>query len=515
MKKRKYSPRRAIVLLCVLLIFLALLLAYILFTPVATISGTVFDDRDGDGKKQPQEDGLGGRKVLLVDVVGKEVTHPTKTKRDGGYRFDGLRVGKYRVVVVLDSPSADTARTQRDVTITQHREVKKDINFGVPPDKPRDLRDIRENHNLWAKENGGGEDTEQAVDRALKWLAEHQCRDGGWYFDLKECRNCGGKCRNSEAPRNDRTAATALALLPFLGRGISHRDSHEDDTRYQRTVAQGVAFLQDRVANDGKVDGAGEHWSMYSQGLAGIVLAEMCELVALNPRNADENKPKQNDNRNDEPVDEKALFDDTKQVLRFICRAQDPKGGGWRYDPRQPGDTSVVGWQMMALHAGKKSVLKAPDTWEDASEFLDSVQADEGATYGYTDSGGPDQRRSAIGLLCRMYAGWEKEHPPLLDGVSRIAKVGPTQDLYFDYYATQVMFHMGGEPWKDWNQKMKQLLLETQRKPQHGHEAGSWFEGVQSDPNLDTPGGRLYSTSLAAMILEVYHRHLRIYRPHD
>ena len=114
-----------------------------------------------------------------------------------------------------------------------------------------------------------------------------------------------------------------------------------------------------------------------------------------------------------------------------------------------------------------------------------------------------------------MYDGWPEKHPPLLDGVSRIAKVGPTQGLYFDYYATQVMFHIGGEQWKDLNRKMKQLLLDTQRKPEHGHEASSWYEGVQSDPNLDTPGGRLYSTSLAAMILEVYHRHLRIYRPRD
>jgi len=411
------------------------------------------------------------------------------------------------------APLADAARKQKDITITRRREVTV-VDLGVPPEKPENQTDGRRNRNIWIVENGGDEDTEQAVGRALEWLAEHQCRDGGWHFDLAECRKCRGKCGNSEKQRNDRTAATALALLPFLGRGISHSNSHPNDARYQRTVAEGIAFLQDRVANDGKVDGVGESWTMYSQGLAGIVLAEICEIVASDQLNADANGPKQPGNVNDEPIDEKALLDDTKQVLRFICRAQDPEGGGWRYQPRQPGDISVVGWQMMAIHAGKKNVLNAPGTWQNAVTFLDSVQADEGATYGYTDSGGPDPRRSAIGLLCRMYDGWPQNHPPLLDGTSRIAKVGPTEDLYFDYYATQVMFHTGGEQWKAWNERMKKLLLETQRQRQHGHEAGSWFAGV-NEGGLDTPGGRLYCTSLAAMILEVYHRHLRIYRPRD
>jgi hypothetical protein len=513
MKKRKDSGRQAIVLLCVLLFVLVLLLGYFAFWPVA-ISGTVFDDRNGDRIRQPQEVGLAARVVRLVNAAGKEVK--TKTKRDGGYRFDGLGVGKYTVVVVSDSPSAD-ASTERKVTITRRREAT-GIDVGVPPEEPKDQPELRRNHPLWAAKNGGDEDTERAVGLALEWLAKHQCNDGGWLFDLArpECRNCRGKCSTSETPRFDRTAATALALLPFLGRGISHSNSNPVDARYQSTVAKGIAFLQDRVADDGKVDGVGEHWSMYSQGLAGIVLAELCEIVASDQANADADKPKLADNLNDEPIDEKALVDDAKRVLRFICRAQDREGGGWRYVPREsPGDTSVVGWQMMALHAGKKHVLKAPDTWKRAAKFLDSVQAGAGATYGYQTHSDPIPRRSAIGLLCRMYDDWPEKHPPLLDGVSRIAKVGPTPDLYFDYYATQVMFHIGGEQWKDWNQKMKQLLLDTQRKAEHGHEVGSWYEGVQSDPNLDTPGGRLYSTSLAAMILEVYHRHLRIYRPRD
>ena len=41
-----------------------------------------------------------------------------------------------------------------------------------------------------------------------------------------------------------------------------------------------------------------------------------------------------------------------RAALNFICYAQDPNGGGWRYQPREKGDTSMLGWQLMALKSG-------------------------------------------------------------------------------------------------------------------------------------------------------------------
>ena len=152
-----------------------------------------------------------------------------------------------------------------------------------------------------------------------------------------------------------------------------------------------------------------------------------------------------------------------------------------------------------------------------AAAFLDAVQVDAGAAYGYMDQSEPLPGRSAIGLLCRMYLGWQKDHPALLDGVSRLAAIGPTDDLYYDYYATQVLHHMEGAAWVEWNRRMKTLLLRTQATA--GHEAGSWYEGVAGgfSANSVSPAdiaGRLYCTSLATMILEVYYRHLQIGRAH-
>ena len=56
---------------------------------------------------------------------------------------------------------------------------------------------------------------------------------------------------------------------------------------------------------------------------------------------------------------------------------------------------------------------------------------------------------------------------------------------------------------------MKKMLLDAQAK--EGHEAGSWYKGFDAGHGPHK-AGRLYVTSLATMILEVYYRHLPIYR---
>lgn len=108
-----------------------------------------------------------------------------------------------------------------------------------------------------------------------------------------------------------------------------------------------------------------------------------------------------------------------------------------------------------------------------------------------------------------MYLGWKKDHPALQRGVEFLAKKGPSSDLYFSYYATQIMHHMEGDAWQAWNTKMKDMLLKSQATD--GHEAGSWFKGVDGSHGAHK-AGRLYCTSLATMMLEVYYRHLPIYR---
>jgi hypothetical protein len=211
---------------------------------------------------------------------------------------------------------------------------------------------------------------------------------------------------------------------------------------------------------------------------------------------------------------DKGLMGPAQLSINHIVYAQDPVGGGWRYAPRTPGDTSVVGWQLMALKSGHMAYLQVPPgTIQGAIKFLDSVSAESGSKYGYTGPGG-GQATTAIGLLCRMYLGWKKDHPGIERGVEYLSQIGPSKgNMYYNYYATQVMRHYGGDPgaegndkWDKWNKEMRDWLVNTQ--DMNGHQKGSWH--MRGDHGSER-GGRIYCTSMATMILEVYYRHMPIY----
>ncbi len=335
---------------------------------------------------------------------------------------------------------------------------------------------------------GGNSASEAAVASGLKWLASRQLKDGSWSFDHTECKACQeGGCTQAGSFRECRQGATALALLAFLGGGHTHQKGD-----YQKVVRSGLEAL----LHGGKMtetgmdlrDKSGEG-TMYVHGLAAIAL---CETAALTK----------------DPRYSKPAF----HAVKFIVAAQDPKGGGWRYSPHDPGDTSVVGWQVMALKSGQNGKMKIPTlSFKLVDKFLDHVQAEKGAVYGYTDppKGFADASppMTAVGLLCRMYMGWDKKNPHLQRGVAYLDEVRPSaNNMYYNYYATQVMHHWGGDEWTRWNNVMRDHLIRTQVK--EGIEAGSWDI---TDPHSG-PGGRLYQTCLCVMTLEVYYRHLPIYQ---
>ena len=85
---------------------------------------------------------------------------------------------------------------------------------------------------------------------------------------------------------------------------------------------------------------------------------------------------------------------------------------------------------------------------------------------------------------------------------------GSLGPIYYYYYATQVLHHMEGPNFDLWNHRMREHLIRTQEKS--GHKTGSWSpQGTDQGHR----GGRLYSTSMALMTLQVYYRHLPMYRP--
>ncbi|MEZ6087207.1 MAG: prenyltransferase/squalene oxidase repeat-containing protein [Pirellulaceae bacterium] len=334
------------------------------------------------------------------------------------------------------------------------------------------------------KKYGGSEATEAAVTSALEWFQRHQFPNGGW--SLHHHMACSGQCGN---PGDEKAAegffgATALALLPFLGAGQTHLQG-----KYKSTVQRGLLFITSnmKVKNQGGLitgdcrDGAG---NMYSHALCAIVL---CEAYAM--------------------TEDPSLAKPAQAALNFIVLAQNKTGGGWRYSPGQAGDTSVVGWMVMALKSGHMGHLLVPqNSVRGASLFLDRVSMEDGVYYGYAEPG-KKPSTTAVGLLCRMYLGWKKENPSLVKGVEYLAKTGVLKtDAYYNYYAAQVLRQYGGPHWDAFNAEMSKFLVESQEA--QGHIKGSWYF---PSGHTGTRGGRLAITSLCTMTLEVYYRHLPLY----
>ena len=124
---------------------------------------------------------------------------------------------------------------------------------------------------------------------------------------------------------------------------------------------------------------------------------------------------------------------------------------------------------------------------------------------------------TAVGLLMRLYLGWNRDDPQMIAGAEHLLEdlpaIGtqeqPTRDTYYWYYATQVMFHMRGKYWKEWNDRLHPLLVE--RQVQSGPMAGSWDPLGPVPDRWGAAGGRIYVTTLNLLSLEVYYRHLPIY----
>jgi hypothetical protein len=78
-------------------------------------------------------------------------------------------------------------------------------------------------------------------------------------------------------------------------------------------------------------------------------------------------------------------------------------------------------------------------------------------------------------------------------------------NLYYWYYGTLAMYQLQGERWQRWNQALQDTLV--RRQVTAGENAGSW----EPDCLWAGYGGRVYSTAMAALCLEVYYRYLPLY----
>lgn len=394
-----------------------------------------------------------------------------------------------------------------------------------------------------AKRGGGGSGAIEAVMEALKWLARHQNADGSWSTTQFE-KNCGqygykGQCTPNEFNGKDQfdVGNTGIALLAFLGAGHTPASKEKifpgHALTYGDVVKRAIKYLINVQDASGRIGPEVDKY-MYNHTIAGLALTEGYGMTGL-----------------------AMLRNPAQKAVEFLVKSKNP-GFGWRYS-YQSGDTdsSVTGWAIMVLKSAEiAEITFERSVYEDVKKWYDDMSKE--VDYNSIDMKPPASAGTSVGNL--MLTGYKSSgdagklvalrgvndtyyYTPALTAImimstvfiekKPVAKASKAidsllsflpqkwspqdknswklADFYYWYYASYAMFQVTTEKdgrWTRWNTAMKTALLETQNlKGFEGQcKRGSW-EPVD---RWACEGGRVYTTAMGALTLEVYYRYAKV-----
>lgn len=360
-----------------------------------------------------------------------------------------------------------------------------------------------EQRKLAALNYGGTKGSEDAVEMALQWLAANQHPQGYWDASAHGAGNVRVDERNLDTrgaevkevipgTRAD-AGVTALALLAFLGAGQT-----QDEGDYTDNVGRAVTWLVKQQRDDGFLGGNASHYArMYSHAMATYALAEAYGM------------------RNSKYVTSE-IRESLRKAVAYILAMQSPEDGGWRYVRGTRSDMSIFGWNLMALKSAEIAGIKVPSEAKDLMiDFLRkrSLGKNSGLAAYHVDTKvaqtEPTATMTAEALFCKQMLGLPRQHPSSAEAIEFLQQHLPTRseyDVYYWYYGTLAVYQYGGNTWTVWNNRLRDMLVTDQRLT--GPLRGSW------DPKgrWGGYGGRVYSTAMSALCLEVYYRFLPLYK---
>ncbi|MCG8449929.1 MAG: squalene--hopene cyclase [Pirellulales bacterium] len=395
----------------------------------------------------------------------------------------------------VSEPAPESVGESVASTPEQQAELAKAADAASPapplPEKPKVPEAYRdrfaEDRSEIVEQRGGSAQTERAVQNALGWLAKSQSENGGWdasKFSAGEERRVLGENRQ-QAGINADTGVSGLALLAFLGAGHTHLRGP-----YATDVARGLEYLRQAQRSDGSLYGDAQMFARtYCHSMATFAV---CEAWAL--------------------TEDERLEPMARSAIRYTLSLQHPADGGWRYLRGHTGDTSQLGWVLMTLKSARLAGIGIPAvTWTRVDRFLRRVERGSGGGLAaYRPEGPPSRTMTAEAMFCRQLRH-EIEATELAPTIAREATHSILQELpskahrnfYFWYYASlalqqnQHQSPEAAEAWENWNHALTTTLLTTQQ------DDGSW----QPDTVWGGYGGRVYTTALATLCLEVYYRY--------
>jgi hypothetical protein len=331
---------------------------------------------------------------------------------------------------------------------------------------------------------------QQAVDRALRYLASRQATDGS--FDTVD------RCQ---------PGVTGLCVLAFLSRGYLPNQGP-----YGPHIERGIEFILSCQREGGVLNGGDPepiyisrgfgHCAMYNHGIAALTL---CEAYGM----ADKARSEQIRT----PIERARDFTLFRQA---IPKRSAKDRGGWRYivnpDPDES-DLSISSWQLLFLRSARNAGFAVPASAIDAASAFVSrtFEPATGKFHYVVDSERSHSRgMTGAGILSLSLAGkhettmaraggdWLLAHP-----FARYKESISGRDRFFYgvFYATQGMFQLGGHYWKDFYPPLVTLLLD------HQNFDGSW----DAEP-VDREVGKAYSTAMTVLALDTPHQLLPIFQ---
>ncbi len=402
------------------------------------------------------------------------------------------------VSLLLITFTAPFARAQTDDDPLSHRK---------PAQKRRAIDDF-----------GGTRKTEQAVADGLAWLAAHQQPDGMWNR-LGFSRQCPPNERCSQEAvafesRNANVGLTALTTLAFLGAGFTHQDGP-----YADNMSRAFSYILAQQSATGSFsDGSG--YQLYCDAICTIAVAECYTLT-----------------RDD------ILRKPLERAVNHLARAQQPEGG-WDYTDTltHRNDSSITGWCVMAIKSAQAAGVDVPlETRLNLIRHFDRATEPDGRVW-YADKRerpkagqgrtlikrryGPAM--TAVGLYARTTLGFRmndrfathqierlRREPPDLDSFRNTRSDGLHSEYYW-YYGSLALFHVGGDSWQEWNRALRNTVMEYQERPKtpkgkRKHAYGSWPAFGRGWGKWGRTGGRVYSTAINTLTLEIYYRYVPAY----
>ncbi len=309
---------------------------------------------------------------------------------------------------------------------------------------------------------------DKAIDRGLAYIQASQKEDGSFVGRY-----------------GDTCALPALAGMACLSKGYAPTDK-----KYEKLINRSIDYILSHHDETGYF-GAQGNGKMYAHAIATLFLSEVSGMV---------------DPERQEKID-KVLPLATKVILDAqAVKKHENHVGGWRYTPdAKDSDTSCSGWCLMALRSARLNGARFPSTAiTKAVSYMHRHHHKQKGCFGYQHNDQYAVTLSGAGILCLELCGKHND-PDSLSAAKFLMSVYKTEmerqeyKFYGMYYASQGLFQIGGESWREFSDWMYSNWLPQQKAD------GSW----RGRGGEDSP---IYATSMMILAFAVPYRQLPIYQ---